>query len=64
MKNTTIIQDYIEALGQRSEMAGDGRLDYALGFLQGTLQSLKLQPYELEVLQKDILNLKQLTTQP
>ena len=64
MKNTTIIQDYIEALGQRSEMAGDGRLDYALGFLQGTLQSLKLQPYELEVLQKDILNLKQLTAQP
>lgn len=63
MKNTTIIQDYIEALGQRSEMVGDGRLDYALGFLQGTLKALKLQSYELEVLQKDILNLKHLTIQ-
>jgi hypothetical protein len=63
MNTNTLINDYIEALGQRSEMSGDGRLDYALGFLQGTLKALKLQSYELEVLQKDTLNLKQLTAQ-
>lgn len=63
MKNTTIIQDYIEALGQRSEMAGDGRLDYALGFLLGTLRTLQLGTYELEVLERDTINLKQLSQQ-
>lgn len=61
MNTNTIINDYIEALGERAEQAGDGRLDYAMGFLQGTLKNLKLQSYELEQLQIDIKNLRKLT---
>jgi hypothetical protein len=55
---TTIINDYIEALTERAEMAGDGRLDYAMGFLLGSLKTLGLQGYELEVLQRDTANLR------
>jgi hypothetical protein len=61
MNTNNIINDYIEALGERAEQAGDGRLDYAMGFLQGTLKNLKLQSYELEQLQIDIKNLRKLT---
>lgn len=60
MNTKAIINDYIEALSERAEMAGDGKLDYAMGFLYSTLASLKLQSYELEVLQQDIQNLKKL----
>lgn len=61
MNTKAIINDYVEALSERAEMSGDGRLDYAMGFLYSTLTSLKLQPYELEVLQQDIQNLKKLS---
>ena len=54
----TIVNDYIEALAERAEMAGDGRLDYAMGFLLGSLKTLGLQGYELEVLQRDTANLR------
>jgi len=60
-QTNTIINDYVEALSERAEMSGDGRLDYAMGFLYSTLTSLKLQSYELEVLQQDIQNLKKLS---
>ena len=56
----TIINDYLEALAERAEMAGDGRLDYVMGFLYGTLKTLKLQSYELESLQRDTDNLRNL----
>lgn len=56
----TIINDYLEALTERAEMAGDGRLGYAMGFLQGTLKTLGLQGYELESLQRDTTNLRNL----
>ena len=56
----TIINDYLEALAERAEMAGDGRLDYAMGFLQGSLKTLGLQGYELESLQRDTANLRNL----
>ena len=57
---TTIINDYLEALTERAEMAGDDRLAYAMGFLQGSLKTLGLQGYELEVLQRDTANLRNL----
>jgi len=62
--NTTnnTINDYIEALSKRAEQSGDGRLDYAMGFLYSTLKNLKLQSYELEQLQLDIKNLRKLAT--
>ena len=61
MNNTNhIINDYLEALAERAKMAGDGRLDYVMGFLQGSLKTLGLQTYELEVLQRDTINLRNL----
>jgi hypothetical protein len=57
---TTIINDYIEALQNRAEQSGDGRLDYAMGFLYSTLKTLKLDSYELEQLQRDTKNLRTL----
>ena len=60
MNKNTIINDYIEALTERAEMAGDGRLDYVMGFLQGTLKTLGLQSYELDVLKRDTANLRDL----
>ena len=56
----SVINDYIEALTERAEMAGDDRLAYAVGFLQGTLTKLGLQTYELEVLEQDTANLRNL----
>ena len=57
MSNTTntIINDYIEALYVRAELAGDGRLEYAMGFLQGTLKYC-----DLESLQTDTKTLNKL----
>ena len=61
IQNTNqIIDDYIEALKERAEQSGDDRLDYAMGFLWGTLKNLKLQSSELEQLQLDIKNLRKL----
>lgn len=57
---TTIINDYIEALTERAEMAGDDRLAFVRGFLEGTLKTLGLQGYELESLQRDTANLRNL----
>ena len=57
---TTIINDYLEALTERAEMAGDDRLAYAMGFLQGSLKTLGLQGYELGVLERDTINLRNL----
>jgi len=62
MNTNHIIGEYIEALSERAEQSGDGRLDYAMGFLYGTLKNLKLQSYELEQLQLDIKNLRKLLT--
>ena len=58
--SNTIINDYLEAVGKRAEMAGDGRLEYALGFIHSTLQALKLQSYELDVLKFDTKTLNTL----
>jgi hypothetical protein len=55
-----IINDYLEALAERAEMAGDDRLAYVKGFLEGTLTKLGLQTYELESLQRDTDNLRNL----
>lgn len=55
-KTNTIINDYLEAVAKRA----DGNLDYAMGFLCSTLGALKLQDYELEVLQQDTKHLKKL----
>ena len=62
MNTNNTISDYIEALSERAEQSGDGRLDYAMGFLYSTLKNLKLQSYELEQLQLDIKNLRKLAT--
>jgi hypothetical protein len=55
-KTNTIINDYLEAVAKRA----DGNLDYALGYICSTLGALKLQDYELEVLQQDTKNIKKL----
>ncbi len=47
------INNYIEALVQRAELAGDGRLETAMGWLYSTLKALKLQSYELDLLKLD-----------
>jgi hypothetical protein len=62
--NTThnVINDYIEALGERAQQSGDGRLDYAMGFLYSTLKDLNLQGYELERLTKDTEILRDLAS--
>ena len=60
MNNKTIVDNFLKALAERAEMAGDGRLDYAIGFLYGTLSTLGLQNYELEVLERDTANLREL----
>ena len=55
-KTNTIINDYLEAVAKRAE----GNLDYALGYICSTLGTLKLQGYELEVLQQDTKNINKL----
>jgi len=60
MDTNKIINNYIEALQARSEMSGDGRLEYAMGFLYSTLKSLKLDSYDLESLQRETQNLQRL----
>lgn len=60
MDTNKIINNYIEALTTRAEMSGDGRLEYAMGFLYSTLKTLKLDSYELESLQLDTRNLNNL----
>jgi hypothetical protein len=57
--NTTI-NNYLEALTARAEESGDGRLEYAMGYLYTTLKALKLDSYELETLQRDADNLYKL----
>jgi len=52
------INDYIKALRERANQVGG--LDYAMGFLYSTLKNLKPQSYELELLQKDTENLRNL----
>ena len=62
MNTNTIINDYIEALQDRAEQAGDGKLGYAMGFLYSTLKSLQFSGFkDLEQLQKDTENLRTLT---
>jgi hypothetical protein len=57
--STGIISEYIEALTERAEQAGDDRLSYAMGVLHSTLQSLQFSGYkDLEQLQKDTQALK------
>lgn len=63
MNTNQIINQFVEALTARAEMSGDGRLEYAMGYLYSTLQSLKLQSYELELLQRDTEHLKKLAEQ-
>ena len=58
MNNNTIINDYIEALTQRAELAGDGRLGTAMGWLYSTLKALKLDASELNLLKLDTSLLK------
>lgn len=60
MNTKAIINDYIEALSERAEMAGDDKLAFVAGFLEGTLKTLKLQSYELEVIKRDTINLRKL----
>ena len=60
MDTNKIINNYIEALTARAEMSGDGRLEYAMGFLYSTLKTLKLDSYELESLQRDVQHLNNL----
>ena len=62
MLNTTstTINNYLEALAARAEESGDGRLEYAMGYLYTTLKALKLDSYELETLQRDTDNLRKL----
>jgi hypothetical protein len=58
MNNKTIINQYVEALRTRAHQQGG--VDYMSGFLLSTLDTLKLQGYELDVLKQDIKNLKKL----
>jgi hypothetical protein len=52
MNNSTVINDYLEALTKRAESAGDDRLGIAIGYFHEALRALKLQEYELETLQR------------
>lgn len=60
IETNKIINDFVEALAQRAEMSGDGKLEYAMGYLYSTLKALKLDSYELRTLQQDTQNLKNL----
>lgn len=48
----TIINEYLEALTNRAESAGDDRLGVAIGYFHEALLALKLQGYELETLER------------
>ena len=48
----TILNNYLEAVIARAEVAGDDRLGVAMGYVFDTLLSLKLQTYELETIQR------------
>jgi hypothetical protein len=61
MNTLTTINNYIEALQERANQVGG--LDYAMGFLYGTLKDLKLQSYELDRLMADTETLKQMTAE-
>ena len=58
-ESQTTINDYINALQERSNQVGG--LDYAMGYLYGSLTSLQLQQYELDRLKMDTKILKDLT---
>lgn len=60
-QTNTIINDFLQALTDRAEMSGDGKLEYAMGYLYSTFKALKLQSYELEILEQDTQYLKKLT---
>ena len=60
MNTITTINDYIEALMERAELAGDERLEIALGYMFETLKAFKLQSYELEVLQNETKKLQEI----
>jgi hypothetical protein len=55
------INNYIEALQERANQVGG--LEYAMGFLYGTLKDLKLQSYELDRLAADTETLKDMTAE-
>lgn len=58
MNTNAIINDYLEALTQRAELAGDGKLETAMGWLYSTLKALKLDASELGLLKLDTSLLK------
>ncbi len=65
MINTThtTINNYIDALAERAELAGDGRLELAMGYFHDLLLSLKLQSYELEMLSKATANIHKIVAE-
>lgn len=52
MNTNAIINDYIDALVERAENAGDDKLGVATGYFYEALRALKLQSYELETLER------------
>ena len=59
-----IINKYIESLIAHAETSGDGKLEYAMGYVGATLKSLHLQIFELEVLVEDTKRMNKLAGKP
>jgi hypothetical protein len=51
-KDYAILNNYLEAVITRAEIAGDDKLGVAMGYVFDTLLALKLQTYELETIQR------------
>ena len=58
MNNKTVINRYVEALRIRAHQQGG--VNYMSGVLLATLEAMKLQGYELDVLKQDIKSLEKL----
>lgn len=53
-----LIEDYIQALTNRSEASGDDKLAFAMNFVRSTLEALVEDAYGYETLRDDIKKLR------
>jgi hypothetical protein len=56
MTNPQTVTDFLEALQEQS--SHNGGLEYAIGFLQGTLSELNLSGHEEEILKRSTRHLQ------
>lgn len=56
MTNPQTVTDFLEALQEQASL--NGGLEYAIGFLQGTLSDLNLSGHEEEILKRNTRHLQ------